>query len=116
MTVPMGTSEVFIPTIRTMTTVATPRIAVTGEDVLPVFEVQQRPHLGIALQDHMASPSAVSAVRSALGGRPIAVHVRAARTALSRAAAELDVVDEILVGHGVGAGPLDVSRGCRWPP
>ena len=68
--------------------------------MLAVFQVQQRPHLGIAPQDHMTAPTAVTSIRTTLRRRTVAVHVRAARATLSGAAAQLHIVNEILARHG----------------
>ena len=85
--------------VGTVLPVARTRLAVRGDHVPLVFEVQERPEVVVPANDHVTSTSAVASVRTALGGGLVAVHVRRALPPFSRAAADFDVVDEVLAGH-----------------
>ena len=69
--------------IRTVLVLASARFAVFSDDVAGILEVQQRPILGIASDDHVPSASPVTAVRTALRRHPVAHEMRRAGAALA---------------------------------
>ena len=81
---------------------ASARFAVFSDDVAGVLKVQQRPILSIASDNHMPSASTVTAIGSALRRHPVAHEMRRAGAALARAAANLDVINEVLARHAWG--------------
>ena len=70
-----------------------------SEDMAFVAQVEQRPVVMVATQIDMPATPAVAAVGSAVGHVLGAVHVHAAPSASSRAAAYLYVVNEIAFRH-----------------
>ena len=88
-----------ILTVLAETLVASTGLSIFGHQVFGVFQMQQRPQLGITAQDDVTAASAVTAVRTALGDvlRPVKVH--RSRAAVSRCAVYLYVVYEIGIGH-----------------
>ena len=75
---------------------------VLSDDVAGILEVQQRPILGIASDNHVPSSSTVTAIGTALRRHPVAHKMRRAGTALARAAANLDVINEVFARHAWG--------------
>src|SRR5688572_1840171 len=73
----------------------TSRFARLGNDVFPVFQVQEGPQLAVAAHDDMSSTAAVSAVGSALGRHLVAVKMHRACAAGSGAAADLHVINKV---------------------
>src|SRR5690606_10174044 len=80
-------------------------LAVLGDHVLGVAQVQEGPELRIGAQDHMASAPAIAAIRPAFRHVFLATQMPAARTAFTGTALDTDLVDEVRGGHG---------RGARW--
>ena len=75
------------------------RLAVGGNDVAGVLQVNERPQVGVALQVHVAATAAVAAVGTALGHIFGAVEVPAAGAALARAAQYLYIINKIRICH-----------------
>jgi hypothetical protein len=75
------------------------RLAVGGNDVAGVLQVNERPQVGVALQVHVAATAAVAAVGTALGHVLGAVQVGRAAAAVAAAAQYLHIVDEIGFCH-----------------
>ena len=69
--------------------------AVFGKDVLGVFQMEQRPELGVAFEDDMASAASVAAVRAAFRVLFASEEVHGTCAAFARAAENLHVIDKI---------------------
>ena len=94
--------DVRVLSVCTVLVLASARFTVLSDDVAGVLEVQQRPILGIASNDDVPSASTVTAVGAALRRHPVAHEMRRAGAALPRAAANLDVINEVLARHAWG--------------
>ena len=73
---------------------------VLGHLVALVFKVNQGPVLAVAAQDHVAAPSAVSAVGAAELDEFLAAEVARSRAPVAGAGVYLDVVYEVGGCHG----------------
>ena len=74
-------------------------LAVLSENMLALFEVYESPVLRFGLEYDVASPAAVSPVRSSLRDILRTVEMHRTRSAVSRPAEYLYVVYEIAVCH-----------------
>jgi hypothetical protein len=70
-------------------------LAITGNHMLAVFERQQSPHLGIAPQNDMASPSAISPVRASFWHKLLSPEMDHTITAPARSTVYFYVIDKV---------------------
>ena len=70
-------------------------LSILGKDVHCVFEVKECPHLGVALQDDMATTSAVAPIGSCFGVVLHSEQMRRACASFARAYEDFDVVYEV---------------------
>ena len=87
--------NVDIGTIGAMLVLSSPGVAMTGNYVPRVFQMQKRPVLGIAANDDVASTAAITAIRTTLGRHSIPHEVSRTRPASARTAADLNVINKI---------------------
>ena len=76
-----------------------PALAVLGELVALVFEVDERPILTVALQNDAAAPSAVAAIGAAEGDELLPTEMRRTGTAVPRTGENLHVVYKVRTSH-----------------
>ena len=76
-----------------------PALAVLGELVALVFEVDERPILTVALQNDAAAPSAIAAVGAAEGDELLPTEMRRTGTAVPRTGENLHVVYKVRTSH-----------------
>ena len=74
-------------------------LAVLGELVALVFEVDERPILTVALQNDAAAPSAVAAVGAAEGDELLPTEMRRTGTAVPRTGENLHIVYKVRTSH-----------------
>ena len=74
-------------------------LAISGEDVTLVTQVEQGPVVAVAMQDDRASLASIAAIGSPLGDVLGAMQVRAATAALARATIDANVIDKIGFCH-----------------
>jgi len=68
--------------------------------MFPVFEVKQRPHIGASAQDNVATPAAITTIRTAHRGKFFPAEMARAGSTLSGAATDFYVVNKIGFGQG----------------
>jgi hypothetical protein len=64
--------------------------------MLSVFQMQQRPQLGVALDDDMTTPAAISTIWSTSGNKFLSSKVSTASTAFAGTATDFYVINKIL--------------------
>ena len=89
----------FVSAIGAVLVLAGSALAGSRNHMFPVLQMQQRPKLRIPPHNHVSAPATIAAIRPAFGVVFAPVKVSRSWTALPRAAANLDVVDEILTGQ-----------------
>ena len=97
-TVPSGTVDLERLAAPAVQVLALAVDAVVGPAVRVVAEGQQRRHVVVGHQPHVAALAAVAAVRATEGDRTLPAERHAARAAVAAANVELALVDEL--GHG----------------
>ena len=83
--------------VLTERTTLTAFASVRGHDMLLILQMQQRPEVTVSAQDNRPAFTAVTAVRSAFRQVLRAMKVHTSCATLSRAAIDLDIINE--VGH-----------------
>jgi hypothetical protein len=91
--------DVLVLAICTRASTGTSVASVTCKNVPVVTKVEQRPEVVVASQIHVSSTPTVSAIRTAIGNIFGSVHVHRPASALTRTAANLDVIYEIAFAH-----------------
>ena len=64
--------------------------------------MEQRPELGVAAQNDVTTPAAVSSVGSSFINKLFAMKVQATRAPFSGTRAELHIVDKVWIGQCLG--------------
>jgi hypothetical protein len=86
---------VYIITVRAMLVLPATSIAVTSNYVSGIFQVKQRPMLGVASNDHVTSTASITTVGPSLCRHSIPHEMCRTRSATSRAATNLYVINEV---------------------
>jgi hypothetical protein len=76
--------------------IAASPISISGNDVLSIFEMEQCPHLLVALQDYVSSTSSVSSIGTAFSSQTITIKMRGSGSTMARAETNLYVINKIL--------------------
>ena len=87
--------DVDIGTIGTVLVLSSPGVAMTGNYVPRVFQVQKRPVLGVAANDNVASTAAITTIWTALGCHSIPHEMRRTRSTSAGTAADFYVINKI---------------------
>ena len=91
--------DVAVLAICTCASAGTSIASMSRKDVPFVTKVQQRPIVVIASQIHVSAPATIATIWPTIGDILGTVHVHRPATALTRAAAYLDVIYEVAFSH-----------------
>ena len=94
-----GHFENFIATTSTAAQGTSARLAPLCHHMFSVFEVKQGPQLAVSPHQNMPSSAAIPPIRTSFCRMLIAVEVNAPRTTGPTAAADLNVINKVLLRH-----------------